>query len=579
VQICLVAPNDALNDPRVRVSVHLLEKAGHDVTLVVPRAGADHPGVIRATTKPPGRLRRLVGRRPTAEGLAEARTEALARAAAGTGAQVFIPTDPRALEAAIRAATATNGAVARTPKMDHAGAVDLIDLAPTRPDLSSPLAGRGLFHTPDDARAPYHPEPERHTGRKVVLCYRKSEINPGKYLEEGLRRSGAELRVETERIDLGSVDPTTDFIIFVEGPYPALDVTGSTPVPTLFWFHHGEHHLHANIRLTERYRADAVLMAHSWHLALWLPLPVHRFPFGVATELLDSSRRFADRTFDVAMVGAKLRSGGPYGRRQQLVAELEAAFPPDRLGFEEQVSAEEMASLYGEARIVINEGGTRHYPITMRVLEAVGSGAVLLSDRLPGMEVLLDDGSQYATLGDDVVADVRDLLADPGRLQRISDSAVARAMGLHTYDHRVDELFEIATRTEKREVSDPTELSPLAAAIDRDVEVQRVAHLHAPELANQLPDRETWDAAAIDQRRLAPAKMETVAIRAEDVTGLDDLMRSARRYIYIDGAGAGLREHLDRFAPQAKIDQRGDIIRVDLMAPSYRIMPFELETS
>jgi hypothetical protein len=73
--------------------------------------------------------------------------------------------------------------------------------------------------------------------------------------------------------------------------------------------------------------------------------------------------------------------------------------------------------------------------------------------------------------------------------------------------------------------------------------------------------------------------METVAIRAEDVTGLDDLMRSARRYIYIDGAGVGLREHLDRFAPQAKLDRRGDIIRVDLMAPSYRIMPFELETS
>jgi hypothetical protein len=56
-------------------------------------------------------------------------------------------------------------------------------------------------------------------------------------------------------------------------------------------------------------------------------------------------------------------------------------------------------------------------------------------------------------------------------------------------------------------------------------------------------------------------------------------MRSARRYIYIDGAGVGLREHLDRFAPQAKLDRRGDIIRVDLMAPSYRIMPFELETS
>jgi hypothetical protein len=320
-------------------------------------------------------------------------------------------------------------------------------------------------------------------------------------------------------------------------------------------------------------------MAHSWHLAFWSPVPVHRFPFGVATELLDPSRPLADRTYDVAMVGAKLRSGGPYGRRQQLVADLEAGLSTGRLGFAEQVSADEMAALYGDARIVINEGGTRHYPITMRVLEAVGSGAVLLSDRLPGMEMLLAEGSQYAVLGDDAVAEVKSLLSDPDRLQQMSDSALERAMGLHTYDHRVDELFEIAAHVSKRQPSDPGERSPLAAAIDRDVEVQRVAQLNAPELEDQLPDREVWDAATIDRRRLAPAKMETVAIRADDVTGLDDLLRSARRYIYIDGSAHGLRQHLDRFAPQASLEQRAEIVRVDLMAPSYRIMPFELETS
>ena len=121
----------------------------------------------------------------------------------------------------------------------------------------------------------------------MVLCYRRSEINPGRYLEEGLLRSGAEVRVQTEGIHLDGVEPDTSFVIFVEGPYPALSVSGATSVPTLFWFHHGEHHLHANLRLVERYKADAVLMAHSWHLAYWLPTPVHRFPFGVATELLD----------------------------------------------------------------------------------------------------------------------------------------------------------------------------------------------------------------------------------------------------------------------------------------------------
>lgn len=576
MQICLVAPNDALNDPRARVSRHLLERAGHEVTLVLPGDGTDEPGLVRASPSSPGVVNRILRRRPDKEDRATALSESLANAAAGTGARLFVPTDPRALDAAVRAAVANGGAVARTPKMPPAGAVDLIDLAPENPALAMPVPGIGTFHTPDDDRTPYRPSPGRHSGREVVLCYRRSEINPGKYLEAGLRRSGATVRVETERIDLSSVDPGTSFVIFVEGPYPALEVTGTTKTPTLFWFHHGEHHLNANLRLIDRYRVDAVLMAHSWHLAFWVPVPVHRFPFGMASELLSPSRKLVERTYDVAMVGAKLRSGGPYGRRQQLVSALESGLSPHRLGFREHVSADEMADLYGDARIVINEGGTRHYPITMRVLEAVGSGAVLLSDRLPGMEMLLEEGTQYALLGDDVVADARELLSDPQRLQEISDSALERATGLHTYDHRVDELFAIAATTEKRELGAEADRSELADAIDHDVEVQRVAHVGAHELDAQLPDREVWDATAMDQSRLAPGRMETVAIRDRNLADLSELMLSARRYIYIEGDTSGLDEYLDLHAPQAVVNRHGGITRIDLMAPSYRIMPFEL---
>lgn len=578
MNVCLVAPNDALSDPRARVMRHLLREAGHEVHLVLPREGPELPGVTRARI-PRARssqLRRVLRSKPGRAARAKALTNALSRAAEGIPTDVYVPTDARALDAAVHAARATGAAVSRAPNMGHAGDVDLIDLAPSHPDRAAPVAGWGRLHTPGDDRSPYHPEPGRFEGRKVVLCYRRSEINPGRYLEEGLRRSGVSLRVETTGIDLGSVDPSTDFVVFVEGPYPALGVTGSTDVPTLFWFHHGEHHLHANLRLADRYRADAVLMAHSWHLAFWSRAPVHRFPFGVATELLDPSRRHADRSYDVAMVGAKLRSGGPYGRRQQLVAELEVAFPAERLGFREAVSAEEMALLYGDSRIVINEGGTRHFPITMRVLEAVGSGAVLLSDPLPGMEMLLEEGSQYALLGPDVTADVKQLLGDPDRLQTMADTALQRAMGLHTYDHRVDELFQIAAGTPKRPVPARGEMSPLAAVIDHDVEVQRVAHLDAPELVDQLPDREVWEASTLGWDRLQPGKMEAIALRGGSIAGNEDLLLAARRYVYLEGDAAGLQAFLDRHAPRARVERIGGVTRVDLMAPSYRIMPFEL---
>jgi Glycosyl transferases group 1 len=576
VHICLVAPNDALADPRARVTRNVLERAGHRVTTVLPVEGPDAPDVIRVRAGSRSLWSRVMGRSASQAEKAERLTKVLADAAATTRATILLPTDPRALPAAVEAAVETGGTVARTPKMPSPPKVDLIDLAPSHPDLAAPLAGLGSLHTPDDTRMPYTPEPGRHRGRKVVLCYRKSEINPGKYLEAGLVRSGVEVRVETEAIDLSAIDSDTDFVIFVEGPYPALRVTGETHVPVLFWFHHGEHHLNANIRLADRYRADAVLMAHSWHLAYWLPTPVHRFPFGVATELLHPGRRLADRHYDVAMVGAKIREGGPYSRRQQLVRELDAAFPEENLGFKEQVSAQEMAELYGDARIVINEGGTRHYPITMRVLEAVGSGAVLLSDRLPGMEMLLEEGEQYELLGEDVVTDVRRVLESPSRSQQMADSALRRAMGLHTYDHRADELFEIAASTDKRDIPAARSRSGLAEFIDRDVEVQRIGQFGAPELVADLPDREVWDAATLRPERLGPGKMETVAVRADDVSGLEDLLRSARRYLYIEGEARGLRGYLEANASDALVERHEGMTRVDMLAQSYRIMPFEI---
>lgn len=573
MHVCLVAPNDALNDPRARVMRFVLERAGHQVTTVLPGTGSGADGVRYVETPPPAPKRRW--RRSVSEDAASRLSGALAEEAARTRATLFVPTDPRALGAAIDAARRTGGAVLRSPKLDRAAEVDLIDLAPGRPELAAPPAGMGVAHTPAWGREPYRPELGAHRGRKVVLCYRKSEINPGRYLEDGLHAAGVEVRLETEAIDLGDVDPGTDAVVFVESPYPALEVSGETSVPTLFWFHHGEHHLHANLRLADRYRADAVLMAHSWHLAPFVHLPVHRFPFGLATDLLRPGKPMSDRRFDVAMVGAKLFGGGPYGRRQQLVAELRAAFPVERLGFREHVLAPEMAELYADSRIVLNEGGTRHYPITMRVFEAVGSGAVLLSDRLPGMEMLLEEGTQYALLGDSVVEDCERLLADIPTLQRMADSALETALTRHTYAHRIDELFAIARTTQKRGVAPILQMGPLAAAIDHDVEVQRVAHIGAPELVSELLDREVMDAETLAPHRLAPGKMESIAVRADDVSDRLDVIRAARRYVYVEGEGRGLSEYLAAEQPQAEVTTRGQVTRVDLKAPSYRINPFE----
>jgi len=191
------------------------------------------------------------------------------------------------------------------------------------------------------------------------------------------------------------------------------------------------------------------------------------------------------------------------------------------------------------------------------------------------MEMLLDPGEQFREFSDDAAGDVDRILEDLESAQNMVDSALETAKGLHTYDHRVDELFAIADQTDKRIIVRREPTSDLAVVIDRDVEVQRIAQWNVPDLADQLPDREVWNAKALAPERLAPAKMETVAIRADDTDGWQSLMSAARRYAYLEGSNRQVGDHLKDRSPTPKIEQIGVITKIDYLAPSYRIMDFE----
>jgi hypothetical protein len=577
MRICLVARNRFHNDRKAMVTYRALVRAGHDVVVVAVDDAPPEEPVLATVTARAGAspLTRWLGGLIPAGARRRAFVTRLASAAAELDADLYLPLHSDVLGVAVDAARRSGGAVQRTPAMADAGPVDLIDLAPARPDLAEPVRGTGSAFTPADNTAPYEPEPNRFSGERVVICYRKTGANPGRYLESALRRAGFEVRLETEAIDLDTVDPGTRFVIFVESPYPAIGVTGTTTVPIMFWAHHGEHHLHANVRLTDRYRADAVLLAHSWHLAHWFPTPVHRFPLAVAPELFTHPQPLADRRFDVAMVGSKLRSDAwQYRRRSELISEIESSLPTDRFRFVEGVAPEEMAGIYGDSRIVINEGGVRHYPITMRIFEAIGAGSVLLTDPVPGLDLLFQPDRQFAVLSDDVVADIDRILGKLEESQSMVDRAIERARGLHTYDHRVDLLVTLAAEIPKRDVPPPSTRSELGRLIDADVDVQRLVHDEVPGLDVELPDREVW---SLPERsdRLSPASMDAAVITADTITGLEPLLDSARRYIYAGGDVAGLQEHLLDRHPNAITYHDGVVRRIDLMTEAYRAKPAE----
>jgi len=574
MRICLIARNRFHGDRRALATHRVLTRAGHDVVVVAVDEGLPRDPVVATVPRrsgAPGPLAQRITRLLPQAAQDRILSSRLAAAAADLGADVYLPLHEDVLGVAVMAAQRVGAVVQRRPGMAEAGAVDLMVLAPSNPELARPTGGFGSSFTRMGDATPYEPVPDRYAGERVVICFRKTDSNPGRYLESALRRAGFDVRLETDDIDLDTVDPSTRFVVFVEGPYPAIDVTGNTEVPSLFWVHHGEHHLFSNLRLTDRYQADAVLLAHSWHLAHWFPTPVHRFPFAIPPEMFPHRTPLARREFDIAMVGSRLREEAwQYRRRTELVADLESHLGPDRVRFVEGVAPEVMAEIYADSRIVLNEGGTRHHPITMRVFEAVGAGAILLTDTPPGLDLLFESEREYAVLRDDARNAVDRLLGDLEQGQAVADRAFERAMGTHTYDHRVDLLVEIAKETPKREVSSSPPGGELATAIDADVEVQRVVHDGVPGLDEELPDREVWP---LSERtgRLSPGSMDAAVITADTISGLETLLDSARRYVYALGSVTGLDEYLETRYPEAVTYQNGDVRRIDLMTEGYRV--------
>ena len=117
-------------------------------------------------------------------------------------------------------------------------------------------------------------------------------------------------------------------------------------------------------------------------------------------------------------------------------------------------------------------------------------------------------------------------------------------------------------------------LSPLAALIDNDVEVQRLAQFGLPALADELTSRELWDGEQ-QLERLHPDTMEAVVIGPEGTEHLTRALQAARRYIYAAGQLEEIEAYAAQELPKATCTRHGDLLRVDLNAESYRVLPHE----
>ena len=96
-------------------------------------------------------------------------------------------------------------------------------------------------------------------------------------------------------------------------------------------------------------------------------------------------------------------------------------------------------------RIHINFAKTRagHVNVKCGVFEAIASGGVICTSRFEEMEEFFEYGREIVEFAgaDDLADTVRDLLADPDRLERIRRAAFQRLVREHLYEHRWLKLF------------------------------------------------------------------------------------------------------------------------------------------
>lgn len=298
--------------------------------------------------------------------------------------------------------------------------------------------------------------------KKVILCYGKTPTSPGRYLEEGFRELGVPLEVVTDELD-GNQIPADEYegIIFIESPKaPIARNMDSCGLPRMFWIHHGKHHLKKNLELIRNYQPNIILMAHSLHLAKHFPVEVCFFPFAVASGIFNSRRTWDKRAYNTAFVGRTDKSFYRVRNRnlRRIRYYMRRRNKPYR--FVQNVTPEQMAQIYSNAKIVFNQSSDKvPETMNMRIFEALGCGALLLTNEVPKQEKLFKKDVHYIIFNGprDMMRKLSFYLSRPDLASKIANQGYRHVMNLHTYAHRAQTALEMLRKLADKEITGGSE--------------------------------------------------------------------------------------------------------------------------
>lgn len=200
-------------------------------------------------------------------------------------------------------------------------------------------------------------------------------------------------------------------------------------------------------RLEMARKADFVFCAQKRGLAqmkadgiknpIWLPhaFEPQAYPKG----------ELATKKYDVCFVG-HVNSGN----REQALDRLFAEFPNFYYG---QQLFENVAQKFSESKIVFNISMTDD--INMRTFEAMGTGSFLLTNWIPTIEELFEDGKHlvlYRSL-DEMIDKAKYYLAHDDEREKIAQAGYEEVLKNHTIQKRVDVIFSEFLKSKTPDVS------------------------------------------------------------------------------------------------------------------------------
>lgn len=196
-------------------------------------------------------------------------------------------------------------------------------------------------------------------------------------------------------------------------------------------------------------RSDWVFFQHKRAVEEYLALhperkgKVHWLPCAVEPRAYPNQPA-ALKTYDIGFVGFVT-----FRKRAEMLDRMFREFPNffygqrfSRYVYGEPADGQDAADLFRKSRIVFNTAAVDD--INMRVFESLATGSFLLTEWVPTLSELFEDGKHLVTYKtmDEAVEKARYYLAHDEEREKIAKAGMEEVLSKHTYHHRWNHVLE-----------------------------------------------------------------------------------------------------------------------------------------